>query len=35
MVTEISCNLSEEWVDLSPEQGSEASRVSSDEHVPK
>ena len=34
MVTKKLCNLSEYWVDLSREKGSETSWASSEEHLP-
>ena len=35
MVTEKSCSLSEQWVDLPPEKRSGTSRACSEEHVTK
>ena len=34
MVTEESCNLSEKWVDLPREKGSQTSWASSEEYLP-
>ena len=35
MMTEKSCNLLKQWIDLPQEKGSGTSWASSDEHLPK